>query len=99
MAQPSFEDKIIECIDKGMASIGESATKAILWHIEQNSHLKLKEISSKPEQFVNALKDILGPGATTVERLIVREVNSTFKITGKVESFTEAVARARKANK
>ena len=99
MAQPSFEDKILECVDIGMASLGKSVTKAIIWHIEQNSHLKLKDIPSKPKQFVEALEDILGPGAATIERMIVREVITAFRIAGNIDSFQQAVARARMANK
>lgn len=79
-----------------MASFGESATKAILWHIERNSHLKLKEIPAKPGLFIKALKEMLGPGSWTVERMIVREIDSAFNITSKAESFEEAVTRARK---
>ncbi len=62
MVQQSFEDKILGCVDRGMASLGESATKAILWHIEHNSRLKRKEIPTKPKEFIEALKEMLGPG-------------------------------------
>ena len=99
LSRPSFEDKILECVDIGMASLGKSVTKAIIWHIEQNSHLKLKDIPSKPNKFVEALEDILGPGAAMVERMIVMEVKAAFRIAGKAESFQEAVARARAVNK
>ena len=97
MDQQNFEDKILGCVDRGMATLGESAAKAILWHIERNSRLKRKEIPTKPKQFINALKEMLGPGASVVERLIVRELHSAFGIAGSLESFAEAVARARGA--
>ncbi|MDH2901656.1 MAG: hypothetical protein PXY39_11875 [archaeon] len=95
MAQSSFEDKILGCVDRGMASLGESARQAILWHIERNSHVKRKEIPTKPKQFIDALKVMLGPGVYLVERLIVREVHLAFGIAGSLESFGGAVSRAR----
>ncbi|MHB2035689.1 MAG: hypothetical protein ACYCPW_02985 [Nitrososphaerales archaeon] len=95
MDQKSFEDKILECVDRGMASLGESATKAILWHIEQNSHLKHKEIPTKPQQFNDALKKMLGPGATVLETTIVREMKMKFSIRASTETFEKAVSDAK----
>ncbi len=94
----SFEERIIECIDRGMAPLGRSCTRAILWHIEKNSRMKLSDIPSKPELFVEALEDILGPGAITVERMIVKQVNSEFGIVGMATGLEEAIARARKVS-
>jgi hypothetical protein len=95
LAQSSFEDKILGCVDRGMASLGESARQAILWHIERNSRVKRKEIPTKPQEFIKALKEMLGPGASLVERLIVREVHLAFGIAGSLESFAGVVSRAR----
>ncbi len=78
-----------------MASLGESATKALLWHIEQNSHLKHEEIPTKPQQFIDSLKKMLGPGATVLETAIVREMKMKFGIRSSIESFEKAVRDAK----
>lgn len=79
-----------------MRSIGESAIMAILWHIEQNSQLKLTDIMTETEQFLGALKKILGPGAVMMERIIVRQIVLEFKIPGSVEGLSEALKLARR---
>lgn len=95
MAQESFDDKVLECVENGMAQIGESSARAILWHIEKDNHLPPKEIASNPKRFIASLEKILGPGATIVEKMIVRQIVSKFKIPEDVQSLAEAVERAR----
>lgn len=98
MVEPSFDERILKCIEKGMAPIGESSTKAILWHIEKNYQLKLSGIPSKPKLFLDALEKILGPGTPMVEKMIVSRIRSEFNIPGNVESLVEAVKIAKAAN-
>lgn len=98
MIQESFDDKILECVENGLAQIGESSAKAILWHIEKDNHLSPQEIASNPKRFMASLEKILGPGATIVEKMIVRQIISKFKIPEDVQSFAGAVERARAVN-
>ena len=95
MTQPSFEDKVLECVERGLSSLGESTRQSIYWHIEHEYGLKHEQIPGRPKEFTKALKTLFGPGASSLERMIVREINSEFKITGS-ESFEKAVALARK---
>ncbi len=99
MADPSFDERILKCIEKGMAPIGESARNAILWHIEKNNQLKLSEIPSNPKLFLDALEKILGHGTFVVEKMIVRQIESEFDIPGNIESLVEVVKIARQVNK
>ena len=99
LPETSFNDKILKCIEKGMAPIGESARNAILWHIEKNSQLKLSEIPSNPKLFLDALEKILGPGTPMVEKMIVRQIRSEFDIPSNIESLVEALKIARQVNK
>ncbi len=98
MIQESFDDKILECVQSGLAQIGESSAKAILWHIEKDNHLNPLEVASNPKRFMAMLQKILGPGATIVEKMIVKQIISKFKIPEDVRSFAEAVERARAVN-
>lgn len=94
MAQPSFEDRVLGCADRGMGSLGEGARHAIYWHMEHSYGLKHEEIARKPQEFIKSLEAMFGPGASILERLIVREIRSTFKVSEKVERFEEAVSEA-----
>ena len=98
MAQPSFEDRVLECIDRGLSSLGKSTRQSIYWHIEHQYGLKREYIPGRPKEFIKALKTLFGPGASPLERMIVREMNSAFKVVKKAESFEEAVAQARKVD-
>ncbi|MDG7001346.1 MAG: hypothetical protein JRN15_19795 [Nitrososphaerota archaeon] len=71
MVDQTFEAIVLECVDRGMASLGPSASQAIFWHIERNNRLKHEEIPRKPGQFIKVLEEMLGPGARLLEGKIV----------------------------
>lgn len=81
-----------------MAPMGESSTKAILWHINQNNKSNVLDVASRPKLFVDALKKILGLGTPMVEKMIVTQIKSEFDLPGDIKSL-EAVKLARAANK
>ena len=86
---------VLECVDRGMVSLGESARQAIYWHIEQDDHLKREEIPRKPQEFIKALQKLFGPGTKTIEKSILRQIRIRFSISRDVESFVTAVGEAK----
>lgn len=94
MAQPSPENRILECIDRGMGTLGESSRAAIYWHIGHTCGVTREQIPRNPRKFRECLESILGLGAGILEKLIVQEIRSAFKIPAKVESLEESVKKA-----
>ena len=99
MAQQSPEQKVLECIDRGMGSLGESSKAAIYWHIEHTYGVARGEIPRNAQKFRRSLEALFGLGAAVLERLIVMEIRSEFKIPSKVESLEEAIKKAMEGNK
>ena len=99
MAQPGPGQKVLECVDRGMASLGESSRQAIYWHLEHSFGLTREEILRSPQRFQKVLESMFGLGASVLERVIVMEIRSEFKIPSKVESLEEAIKKAMEGNK
>jgi len=101
MARPDFEKLLLEAVDEGLASLGESSKQAIYFHIERSFNVKKKEIPHKIETFAKAIEKIFGLGANFLEILIVKKLYE--KIGGVFEwhestefAFTRYVAVAKR---
>lgn len=98
MSQPSFEDKVLGCVDRLLGSLGESTMQATYWHMEHTYGLKRDSIPRRPGEFVATLEAMFGSGASILERMLVREVRSAFRLPGSVGSFEEAIRKAAERN-
>jgi len=58
-------------IEEGLDSLGGSAGQVILYHIERKHSLKVDDMIDRPESFVQALQDVFGEGAFTLEQIVV----------------------------
>lgn len=101
MARTDFEKLLLEAVDEGLASLGESSKQAIYFHIERSFNVKKKEIPHKIEAFAKAIEKIFGLGANFLEMLIVKKLYE--KIEGVFEwhestefTFTRYVAVAKR---
>lgn len=78
-ADPDAEQRILQCVDEALGTLGSSGRKALLLHLEKNAGIKRKEISTKPELFCNELDLILGrQGAILINKLIVKKLLTGF---------------------
>jgi hypothetical protein len=74
-----FNAAIFSCIEKALQPLGQSVALAIFYQIENKFWLPREEFVSRPVEFARCLKEFLGQsGGTTIERLIVNEIRSTF---------------------
>jgi hypothetical protein len=96
-----FEKLLLEAIDEGLFSLGESAKQALYFHLERNFDIKKQEIPQKIEEFAEALEKILGAGASFLEILIMKNI---YKIGGALDwqdsekfSFPQYVAAAKRS--
>jgi hypothetical protein len=67
-----FDRALQEAINEALTAVGDSSRKILLFHVQKNYQLQPSDISSRPEVFVFALKQVLGPGGDLIGSLIVR---------------------------
>lgn len=75
MSERSFDKLLLEAVDEGLSSLGESPKQAIYFHLEKSFNIKKQEIPHKIEAFADAVQKIFGLGANFVETLIVKSLH------------------------
>jgi hypothetical protein len=87
MAMTDFEKLMLEAVDKGLASLGESSKQAIYFHLEKGFNIKKQEIPQCIEGFVLAVEKLFGIGASFLEALILKALYEKTGLTDKENSF------------
>ena len=102
MSKRSFEKLLLETVDEGLSSLGDSAKHAIYFHLENTFNISRRDIPYKIEEFADALEKIFGLGAKPIEILIMQRLYE--KVGGVVQYprhenlvFAEYVAAARQS--
>jgi len=102
LSKRDFEKLLLEAVDEGLSSLGESSKEAIYFHLQKRFNIKKKEIPYKIRIFARAIEKIFGLGANFLELLIMKQLYE--KIGGVFEwheskdfAFTEYVAVAKRA--
>ena len=102
MSNNDFDKFLLEAVDEGLSSIGESSKEAIYFHLERGFKVKKDEIPYKIQDFANAIEKIFGLGASFLEILIMKrlheKVGGRFQWDGSKDfAFTAYVATARRS--
>lgn len=102
MPKRDFDKLLLEAIDEGLSSIGESSKQAIYFHLEKSFNVKKHEIPYKIEDFARAIEKIFGLGADFLEILIMKnpyeKVGRTVHLLEPKDFvFTEYVAAAKRS--
>jgi hypothetical protein len=63
----SYYDMLLEAIDEGLSSLGESAKIAIYLHLENTFGIKKQEIPFRIDAFQEALEKLFGLGARQIQ--------------------------------
>ena len=74
----SQREVLLEAVDKGLLVSGEIARTAIYERIERSYQIRREEIPEKLETFQKALEELLGAGAKLIEKMIARNLYSSF---------------------
>jgi hypothetical protein len=82
----AFENLLIEAVDEGLASLGESAKQSIYFHLEGRFKIAKKDIPYRLEDFTDGIEKIFGLGAHFIEILIMK---SLFEKTGQRLEWNE----------
>lgn len=62
-----FERLLMEAIDEGLSSLGDSAKQAIYFYLENAFSIRKQDIPNEIQAFTNALEKIFGQGAKILE--------------------------------
>ena len=101
MDNPEFDTLLLEAVDEGLSSVGDSSKQAIYFHLEKTFRIEKEEIPLKIEDFAEAIEKIFGLGANFLEILIMKHLYSKIgQDSGQLEpvsdfSFREYVTAAR----
>ncbi len=91
------DQRILECVDCGLETLGGDIRQMVYYHVEKKFQLKKREIPERPEVFKQAIVSIFGEeGANTIEDLIVQEMRKSFKLKPEPrQTFTNLVSEVR----
>ena len=97
-SQP-FELLLLECIDEGLAVLGNEPRQALYQYLLTICSLPREEIPGRVVDFAAGLRKSLGGASKVIERMILRKlfqkIGSSFRETIDTE-FTEYIAEARR---
>jgi adenylyl- and sulfurtransferase ThiI len=102
LPKSDFEEILLEAIDEGLSSLGESSKWAIYFHLEKNFKIEKQQIPQKIQDFAEALEEIFGVGANFLEILIMKRLYEKIGVTvewpeSKEFTFSEFLLMARRA--
>ena len=102
LSRKDFDKLLLEAVDEGLSSMGESSKQAIYFHLEKSFNIKRQEIPCKIKVFEHSVEKIFGLGADFLEVLIMKRIHE--KTEGHLKwhrsqdfTFTEYVAAARRS--
>lgn len=75
MQPQELEKLLIQAVDEGLSSLGDSSKQAIYFHLDTTFNIKKEQIPQKVEAFVAAIEKIFGIGANFIEILIMRKLD------------------------
>lgn len=96
-----FNKLVLEAVDAGLSSLGDSPKQAIYFYLEKTFKIKRSEIPKKIEEFATALEQIFGHGAKLVEiqimKLLYEKIGQAFVYFPEKDDllFTEYMEAAR----
>ena len=93
-----FKKLLLEAVDEGLSSLGNSSKQAIYFHLEKTFKIKKQDIPNRIEEFTNAIEKIFGHGAKILEiqimKLLYEKVGHDFEYFPEKDEllFTEYVS-------
>ena len=72
LTEKNFEKLLIDAVDEALASLGDSAKKAIYFHLRSKFQISRRTIPNHLDIFEDGLEKIFGEGAQFLEILIMR---------------------------
>ena len=85
-----FEKLLLESVDEGLSSLGDSSKQAIYFHIEKRFNIKKYEIPGNFAAFDQAIEKLFGLGANFLETLILKRLFEKANLASKQDAFKRA---------
>ena len=90
MPKLTFEELLLESVDEGLSSLGESSKQAIYFHIEKRFNIKRREIPGNIAAFDQAIEKLFGLGASFLKTLILKRLLEKADPASKQDAFKRA---------
>ncbi len=74
-----FEVILLETLDEALSTLGENVKKTIYFHLQHKFLIAKQEIPNRIDDFSDALEQIFGSGARTLEILIMKKLHQKIK--------------------
>lgn len=71
-----LREKLARSIEEGLDTLGGNVGRVVLYHIKKRYSLTVEDVIDKPMVFLEALQDMFGAGAFTLEDTIVKTILS-----------------------
>jgi len=78
LSQNNLKKNLLEAVEEGFSSLGDSPKQAIFFHLETSFEIKKDNIPANLTEFAKALEKIFGPEAFYLEKLIVKRLYEKF---------------------
>jgi hypothetical protein len=75
LSKSRFDKLLLEAVDEGLSSLGESSKQAIYFHLAKSFNVKRNAIPLEIEAFAEAIEKIFGLGANFLEVLIMKRLH------------------------
>ncbi|HZY47784.1 MAG TPA: hypothetical protein VFE96_08320 [Candidatus Bathyarchaeia archaeon] len=73
----SLDQPLIESIDAALSAMGTSTRDSVLLYLRKKYSISLEETPGKMDEFLQALRQILGYGARVIEKLVIARLVET----------------------
>jgi len=74
LATCDFEKLLLEAVDEGLSSLGDSAKQAVYFHLKKTFNISKRDIPYKIGEFADAMEKTFGLGSKFLEILIMKRV-------------------------
>jgi len=74
LPQNHFSKILLSAVEESLSTLGDSPKQAILFHLEASFKIKKENIPANLTEFAKALERIFGPGASYLEKLILKRL-------------------------
>jgi hypothetical protein len=75
LSQDNVRKILLEAVEEGFSSLGDSPKQAIFFHLETSFKIRKDNIPANLTEFARALEEIFGPGAFYLEKLIAKRLS------------------------
>jgi len=93
VSEDDFETLLLEAVDEGLSSLGDSSKHAIYFHLQKTFKIDKHQIPKNIDAFDEAIRKIFGIGANFLEILIIQKLHEKAAQTTHLQTPEELTLR------